>query len=135
MILQATCTCEILLFNLSMSINVIHNLLKMNRGSNIYPHHIQTILMYLVCRFPEKHLYTKLLTLTCYFCFFVVFCLVYIYHGVFGERPYQLWAFMVAIISIVVYCIIQYTIKEKTVLLVMQFNFQCYINTLTTVHD
>ncbi|CAB4016630.1 Hypothetical predicted protein, partial [Paramuricea clavata] len=46
------------------------------------------------------------------------FCLIYIYHGVFGERPYQLWAFMLAIISIVVYCIIQFAVKRSTVLLI-----------------
>ena len=52
---------------------------------------------------------------------FIVFCLVYIYHGVFGERPYQLWAFMIAIISVAVYSIIQISSKRSTLLLVMQF--------------
>ncbi|XP_028401557.1 uncharacterized protein LOC114524617 [Dendronephthya gigantea] len=41
-----------------------------------------------------------------------VFCLIYVYHGVFGERPYQLWAFMIAIVAVTVYCIIQYAIKS-----------------------
>ncbi|XP_046852658.1 uncharacterized protein LOC124445909 [Xenia sp. Carnegie-2017] len=47
-----------------------------------------------------------------------VFCLVYIYHGVFGERPFQLGAFMVAIVIVSIYCIIQYAIKTRTVLMV-----------------
>ena len=48
----------------------------------------------------------------------LVFCLGYIYHGVFGERPYQLWAFMIAIVSIVAYSIVQFAVEQNTVMLV-----------------
>lgn len=40
------------------------------------------------------------------------FCLVYVFHGVFGERPYELWAFMAATTLVTLYCIIEYAVTD-----------------------
>ncbi|KAH9510058.1 hypothetical protein Btru_043403 [Bulinus truncatus] len=39
-----------------------------------------------------------------------VFCIFYVFHGVLRERVYELYAFIAAILVVVLYCILEYTV-------------------------
>lgn len=42
------------------------------------------------------------------FCFFAAFCTFYMLHGVLRERAYELYVFIIAILVVLVYCIVEY---------------------------
>lgn len=43
-----------------------------------------------------------------------VFCLFYAYHGVLRERVYEMYALMAAILVVLVYCVVEYILKDES---------------------